>query len=265
MAVAGCLLVTWGLSSEWVRLGRALPPWLRPFKGRIAAAALFLGLISGGFNASLLGSSVFGWCGLLFVPLWARIATRAFDADYRRRLEESSLPFFHALLGFLRAGLATPAALVRAIAAAPGPFADWLGDRVCRREKGEHVVEVLTRVRRSLPDGDARRCLEVLARLHTEGLGALELLENQVRWMGRERTRCRKILSLQASLGFQGALSAAMPWLVLWFSAAGSSPGPDVFGWEELWKSADWRQGLVLSTAWQALGMAYLYRLGRFF
>lgn len=262
---AGCALVAYALTSDFYHQAKRFPAWMRHGKWRVFTAALAMGGILGWFLSHAFLRPAFGWCGLIFVPLLLRLFARLCQSQTARRLEESSLPFFHALLGFLRAGLGIPTAILRAMEAAPGPFTDWMKDRLARRERGESVGEALLRIHRALPDGDAARTLQILARLHAEGLGVLNLLETQVGWMARELARHRKTHSLQASLILQGVLASALPWAVLFLSGPAGAESLGTFSTEQLWSASDWIGGIAFSAAWQIVGILYLARLGRFF
>jgi Flp pilus assembly protein TadB len=257
----GALVAAYGLMLHFSLEMRRLPVWSRRVR-RAWPVALLVSVVAGVFIALLSGRLVFGWVGLFFVP-WSFSLLRQIGCPLEAQaLERSSLPFFHALTGFLRAGVAVPSAVLRALDAAPGNFSDWVRDRLAVREEGETLTQALGRLRGSLPEGEAAFSLQILARLYEQGLALIGLLERQVRWMTRDQVRQEKLSAIQASLLAQGAVVAVLPWVVLWLGQLASE---ESFSWEELWKSEQWRWGVCLSVGLQACGAYALWRLGRFF
>jgi|GEM_PF-6909286 len=260
-ASAGALLASYGLLLHFLLEMRRLPVWSRRVR-RAWPLALVLCALVGAAIALLTGSLVFGWTGLFFVP-WGFSLVRQIGCPLEAQaLERSSLPFFHALTGFLRAGVAVPSAVLRALDAAPGSFSDWVGERLAAREQGETLTQALVRLRSSLPEGEAAFSLQILASLYEQGLALIGLLERQVRWMTREQARREKLSSVQASLLAQAIVVAVLPWAILWLGQLGSE---ESFSWEVLWKLREWRWGICLAVGLQACGAYGLWRLGRFF
>jgi Flp pilus assembly protein TadB len=260
-AGVGALLASFGLLLHFSIERRRLPVWAR----RVRRAWPLALLVSGGAGvavALVTGSFVFSWVGLLFVP-WSFSLVRQIGCPLEAQaLERSSLPFFHALTGFLRAGVAVPSAVLRALDAAPGSFSDWVRERLSAREQGETLTQALVRLRSSLPEGEAAFSLHILARLYEQGLALIGLLERQVRWMTREQGRQQKLTSVQASLLAQAAVVAVLPWAILWLGQLGSE---ESFSWEALWKQREWRWGVCVAMGLQGCGAYALWRLGRFF
>lgn len=260
-AGVGALLAAYGLMLHFSLEMRRLPPWSRQVR-RAWPLAFVVSAGAGAWIGMLTGSLVFGWAGLLFVP-WSFSLLRQIGCPLEAQtLERSSLPFFHALTGFLRAGVAVPNAVLRALDAAPGRFSDWIGERLAAREQGETLTQALARLRHSLPEGEAAFSLQILARLYEQGLALIGLLEQQVRWMTRDQLRREKLFALRASVLGQGAVVAVLPWVILWLGKLASE---EPFSWEALWKLGQWRWGVGLAIGLQACGAYALWRLGRFF